>query len=99
MEKPVLEEMLKEEGFTFKRGDDFEKISNAICATADHYSNQILDAIGNIPDMDIPVIIFSLRQITKTLEEIDPEYKVIADIMESRVRAEATVTTTTVKRG
>ena len=48
MKKPVLEEMLKEKGFTFKEDDDFEKISEAICATANHYSTQIMDAIGNI---------------------------------------------------
>lgn len=42
MKKPVLEEMLKEKGFTFKEDDDFEKISEAICATANHYSTQIM---------------------------------------------------------
>ena len=73
MKKPVLEEMLKEKGFTFKEDDDFEKISEAICATANHYSTQIMDAIGNIQSMDMPVIIVALRQLTRAMEKIDPK--------------------------
>lgn len=98
MKKPVLEEMLKEKGFTFKEDDDFKKISEAICATANHYSTQIMDAIGNIQSMDMPVIIIALRSITKILEEIDPEVKLIADLIESRTGSKAIVTKTAVER-
>ena len=99
MKKPVLEEMLKEKGFTFKEDDDFEKISEAICATANHYSTQIMDAIGNIQSMDMPVIIVALRQLTRTMEKIDPKLKFMADLMETKMKTEIIVTTTTVKRG
>ena len=90
MKKPVLEEMLKEKGFTFKEDDDFEKISEAICATANHYSTQ---------SMDMPVIIVALRQLTRAMEKIDPKLKFMADLMETKMKTEIIVTTTTVKRG
>lgn len=99
MKKPVLEEMLKEKGFTFKEDDDFEKIMDAICATANHYSAQIMDAIGNISGMDVPAIIVTLRQLTRAMEKIDPELKFMADLMETKMKTEIIVTTTTVKRG
>lgn len=99
MKKPVLEEMLKEKGFTFKEDDDFEKISEAICATANHYSTQIMDAVGNIQRMDVPVIIVALRQLTRAMEKLDPELKFMADLMETKMKTEIIVTTTTVKRG
>ena len=98
MEKSVLKDMLDKKGFTPKRDDAFEKINNALCATADHYSDLILNAIGDIPSMDIPVIIFTLRQMAEALEEVNPKYKIIADIMASRVGTEATVTTIKVER-
>ena len=58
-----------------------------------------MDAIGNIQSMDMPVIIVALRQLTRAMEKIDPKLKFMADLMETKMKTEIIVTTTTVKRG
>ena len=98
MEKSVLVEMLEKEGVTFEKDGNSGKINEAICATANHYGDQIIDAIGDIPYKDAPVIIIALRSITKILEEIEPEVKLIAYLIESRTGSKAIVTKTAVER-
>ena len=63
----------------------------------DTYTSLLLDSIQPIPALDIPAILFALREIQEELVKQNPEAEAFSKILFTGIGREVTVKTTTWK--